>query len=197
MFLNICFWQNDEYSFTIKDNIPLHVYDDAGVDRMSFTDVVLTFRRVNDDGNELTLDITDKLEYLYDCKGLTINFDDFGQDKFNGYDYCYDYLYEGNVSYQYDGKEYNTSYTRGFHALISRVVYQQTLRSDWKKTLACTCGCEQQNSTLRKWHYLQMMRTTAELCLINEWLRMLEALYKITGQVHEMGLNILTIPENE
>jgi hypothetical protein len=191
MLLNHCLFQVDEYSFKLTDITPTESYDDAGVDRTSFTNVILTFRKVNDTASELTLDISDRFLYLYDNTGLVINFTDFEVDTFNGYAYFPDYLYESNISYTYNGTEYESDYSRGFHTLISRVVYQQTQQSDWLKTLACSCDCMKHSSILRKWHFMELMVTAAELCLVNEWLRMLEALYKICGVEHEFGTDLI------
>jgi hypothetical protein len=185
MQLNHCLWQVDEYSFKIKDITPTESYDDAGVDWTTFTNVVLSFRKVNDTTNVLTLDITARLKYLYDCTGLVINFTDFGEDTFNGYDYFPDWLYESSISYVYNGTTYTSDYTRGFHALISRVVYQQTQQTDWRTELSCTCNCEKYSTVLRKWHFMELMVTAAELCLLNQWFEMLESLYKICGETHE------------
>ena len=183
--LTICMTQVDEYSFNITNNTSQQTYDDLAEDWATYTSISLRFRKVNDSKNELTLDITADFHYLFETGGLTVNFEDFGEATFNGYAYWPDWMYEAIVTYTYNAVVGTASVTTGFHKIISNIVYQQTYQSDWKKTLSCTCNCEKSNSVLRKWHYLQMMTISAALCLVNNYLDMLKALYKLTDTTQE------------
>ena len=185
MILQICATQVSEYIFTVSNTVSQQTYDDAGVDWHTFTDVTLKFQKVNDDDNYLEMDISDSYEYLFADGGLTVNFTDFGEDTFNDLAYWPDWMYEVIITYTYDGSEYTASTTVGFLKLIKNIVYQQMMKSNWKKELSCNCNCEPYNTTLRKWNYLMMLSIAAQLCLIDEYLSTLQALYKITGTDHE------------
>jgi len=188
MILTHCAYAIDEYSFRLKNATAQQAYDDAQVDWNTFTNVRLQFSLVNDTENVLELDISDSFEYLFECNGgLVINFDDFMVDTFNGYDYFPDALYQTKILYVYNGVEYTSVVSTGFKPIISRIVYQQVQQADWKKELHCSCDCMDNNSVLRKYHYLQMMQISAELCLINNWYDMLKALYKLTGTNYEFS----------
>jgi hypothetical protein len=185
MILQICASQIDEYSFTVSNTVSQETYDDAGVDWATFTNVTLKFSKVNGDGDEVSVDISSTFQYLFEDGGLTINFSDFGLDEINDYAYFPDWMYEITIEYTYAGDEYSTSVTVGFLKIIKNIVYQQMMKSNWKKELSCNCNCEPYNTTLRKWNYLMMLEIQSELCLINEYLLTLQALYKITGTDHE------------
>jgi hypothetical protein len=190
MILQICASQIDEYSFTVSNTVSQETYDDAVVDWATFTNVTLKFSKVNEETtNFLSVDISDRFEYMFltsEQDGLlTINFSDFGEETFNEFEYWPDWLYTVTVEYVYDGDEYSTSVTVGFLKIIKNIVYQQMMKSNWKKELSCSCNCEPYNTTLRKWNYLMMLEIQSELCLINEYLLTLQALYKITGTDHE------------
>lgn len=187
MILSICGRENNEYSFSIWNTVSQQSYDDAGVDHTTFTNASISFKKVNDlDANATTVAITDEdLAYLFENGGLEMEFQDFGVATIYGYTYFPDWMYTITVTYTYDGTEYTTSATIGFRAIINRAVTQQMLRSNWKKELACNCGCESYSATLRKFNYLMMMDWAASLCLINEWIYNLEALYKLAGMTHE------------
>ena len=190
MILQTCCNQIDEYSFTVSNTVSAETYVDAGVDWTTFTNVTLKFSKVNEETTSfLSVDISDRFEYMFQTSVqdglLTINFSDFGVATFNGETFWPDYLYTVTVEYTYAGNEYSTSVTVGFLKIIKNIVYQQMMKSNWKKELACTCNCEPYNTTLRKWNYLMMLEIQSELCLINEYLLTLQALYKITGTDHE------------
>lgn len=183
--LTICLTQNDEYGFKLTNTTPQQTYDQVGVDWATFTNLSLTFRKVNDTANQLTLDISANYGYLFESGGLNIAFEDFGEALFNGYAYFPDWMYEAIITYTYNGTVYTASATTGFHKLISNIVYQKTKQSDWKHELAYDCNCEKSNTTLRMWDYFWQMRTASTLCLINEYLNLLKALYKLTATTME------------
>lgn len=188
MLLTHCSWALDEYRVRLKNNTSQESYDNAGVDYNTFTNIRLRIHKVNDPDNYLELNITERFLYMFQCQGgLVVSFDEFGEDEFNGYDYFPDWLYETKILYVYNGTEYTSSVTTGHRPIISRVLYQQLQQADWRKELQCDCNCTDYNSTLRKWHYLQMMNVAAEICLINQWFRMMKALYKICGVDHEFA----------
>jgi hypothetical protein len=188
MILQICLAQVDEYNFRLWNVTSQEAYDNAQIDWATFTNVSLKFYRVNEPDEAITLDISDRYQYLFDCVGrLVINFEDFGVETFNGFNYFPDWLYTAEISYTYNAVEYTASVTTGFRRLISRLVYQSTQQSHWKKELACTCDCENYSSILRKWNFLQLMGIAAELCLINEWFAMLKSLYKLMNTEHEFA----------
>jgi len=183
--LTHCTTEIDEYSFRLKNNTAQQVYDNAGEDWNTYTNITLKIYKVNDSSNYLEMDITSDFAYMFTTLGLVINFTDFAEATFNGYDYFPDWLYTTSITYTYDGTEYTDSYTIGYHAIISRVVIQDTKQSDWKEELSCSCSCEKYNTVLRKWDFFWQMRVAAELCLINEWLRLMQSLYKLTATTHE------------
>ena len=189
MLLQFCANQISEYAFTVSNTVTQQTYDDAGVDWSTFTNVVLTFTKVNETTPVLELDISDSFEYMFltsaqDGK-LTINFSDFGEDTFLDLEYWTDWMYTVTITYTYAGDEYSASTTVGFLKIIKNIVYQQMMKANWKKELACSCNCEPYNTTLRKWNYLMMLDIASQLCLINEYLSTLQALYKLTGTDHE------------
>ena len=94
-------------------------------------------------------------------------------------------MYEIRIEYVYLGTTYSASTTVGFLKIIKNIVYQQMMKANWKKELACTCGCDSYNTTLRKWNYLMMLDIAAQLCLTSEYETTLLALYKLTGTDHE------------
>ena len=189
MILQICANQISETAFTVSNTVTQETYNDAGVDWNTFTNVVLKFTKVNETTPVLELDISDRFEYMFSTSTqdgkLTINFSDFGEDTFLDLDYWADWMYTVEVEYTYLGDEYSASVTVGFLKIIKNIVYQQMMKSNWKKELACTCNCEPYNTTLRKWNYLMMLDIASTLCLINEYTSTLMALYKLTGTDHE------------
>jgi hypothetical protein len=208
MILAICASQVDEYAFTVSNTVSQQQYDNAEVDLSTVTEAVLYFKKVNDvDANRISVNIgsgEDESEstttttaeegvvindfgYLFEDGGMTVHFEDFGEDTYNGYDYFPDWMYEITIKYTYDGIEYAATTTVGFKAIINRIVYQQMLQANWKKELACYCNCNNQNSTLRKYNFLMMMEAAMEQCLVNEYLTILKSLYKTTGTIHEFS----------
>lgn len=187
MLLQICSTQISEYAFSVTNTVSDQTYADAGVDLSTVTDATLFFKKVNDvEANEVSVDISDTFQYLFETGGMTINYTDFGLDEINGVaDYFPDWMYEVRIEYVYAGNEYSASVTVGFLKIIKNIVYQQMMKSNWKKELACTCNCEPYNTTLRKWNYLMMLDIASTLCLINEYISTLQALYKLTGTDHE------------
>jgi hypothetical protein len=187
MILSICSRENSEYSFSIWNTVSIQTYQEANIDYTTFTGATLYFKKVNDVvANEVSVAISDSdLQYLFADGGLTINFADFGEALINGFTYFPDYLYEIRIVYTYDGAEYEASTTIGFLVIIKRVVYQQMMKSNWKKELACNCGCDGYSATMRKWNYFRVMQWAAELCLVDEYINALEALYKLTGTDYE------------
>jgi len=183
--LSICCTQTDEYNFVIKNNTLAQAYDQAGEDWETYTNITLKMTKINETTPALELDITSNFEYLFDCTGLGVAFEEFGESTFNGYAYWPDWLYTFTVTYTYNGTVYSTSYSVGFHALISRIVRQQSMMSNWKEEMACNCNCEKYSTLMRKWDYFWSMRVAAELCLIDEWHELLLALYKLTQTEHE------------
>jgi len=186
MILAICAQQIDEYSFSVWNTVTTQTYAEAGIDLFTVTEATLFFKKVNDlAANEVSVDISDDFQYLFATGGLTINFEDFGEDLINGFDYFPDWMYEIRIEYTYSGTEYSAATTVGFLKIIRNIVNQQMMRSNWKKELSCSCGCDNYNSTLRKWNYLMMLDIAAKLCLISEWQYTLLALYKLTGTDHD------------
>lgn len=187
MILRVCVQQVDRYSFTVTNITSIQSYTDAGIDYTTFTNAELCFKKVNDVvDNEVCINISDAdFQFLFADGGLTIDIADFPDGEFMGCTYFLDWMYEINITYTYDGTEYETSATVGFRDIILHLVYQQMLQANWKKELACTCTCENWSSALRKFNYLMMMDIAAENCLVNEYLTILSALYKLTGNVNE------------
>lgn len=185
MLLQVCSSQIDQYSFTVTNTVSQQTYDDANVDWTTFTNVILKFTRVNETTPALELDVSDQYQYMFESGGMTINFNDFGVDTFLDLDFFADWLYTVEIEYVYDGDTYTASTTVGFLNIIKNIVYQQMMKSNWKKELACTCNCEPYNTTLRKWDYFKTLEIASELCLINEYLTTLQALYNLTGTTHE------------
>jgi len=186
--LRLCTTQIDECNFNIKNITPQQTYDDLGIDLTdgSVTAATLSFRKYNDTvANTVTIDILADWAYVFQCTGLNINITDFPELTFMGYDYFPDWMYQTIITYTYNGTEYTDTVQKGFLKRIYSVVEQQMMQANWKKELACTCGCESYTTTLRKWNYLQMLGIAENLCLINEFQTILLSLYKITGTIHE------------
>ena len=183
--LTICAYEVDEYEVVVKNNTSQQTYDDNSEDWNTYTDISLKITRINESTPALELDITSDFAYMFDCTGLHVNFTDFGEDTFNGYDYFVDWAYTFTVTYTYAGTEYSTSYSVGFHNLISRVVRQQAVQANWKDYLRCSCNCAKYDTVTRKMDYFYLMRCASELCLIDEWHELMLALYKLTGTTHE------------
>ena len=186
MLLNICLQEVNETSFTVWNTVSQQVYTEAGIDMTTVTTATLYFGRVNGEtADEVSVDIGDLFQYLFTDGGLTIDFEDFGEDLINGYAYFPDGLYTVRIVYTYDGNSYSASATVAFMKLIKNIVYQQMMKANWKKELSCSCGCDPYNTTLRKWEYLYNLQIAAELCLISEFDYTLKALYKLTGNTYE------------
>ena len=186
MILSICAVQLDEYSFSLWNTVSTQTYTEAGIDLSTVTDATLYWKKVNDTAaNEVSLDISDDFQYLFEDGGLTVNFEDFGLDAIYSEEFFPDWMYEIRIEYVYLGATYSASTTVGFLKIIKNIVYQQMMKANWKKELACTCGCDSYNTTLRKWNYLMMLDIAAQLCLTSEYETTLLALYKLTGTDHE------------
>ena len=185
MILSICANEVNDTSFVVYNNTSQQQYDSSGIDLSTVTTATLTFSRVNEVGDVVTFDIGTIFQYLFEDGGMTVDFEDFGEDLINGYDFFPDGLYTVKITYTYDGNSYDASTTVGFKARISNYVYQQMQQSNWKKELACNCGCDAYNTTLRKWEYLYNLDIAAELCLIAQFDYTLKALYKLTGFTYE------------
>lgn len=186
MILAICGRENDEYGFSIWNTVSQQTYDGSGIDWNTFTNLTLYFGLVNGDpADEVSVDISSDFTYLFEEGGMEIEFADFGETLINGYSYFPDGMMSIRITYTYDREEYEASTTIGFLAIIKRVVYNQMMKSNWKKELACSCDCNGYSATLRKWNYFKMMEWAANLCLIDEYTQALEALYKLTGTTYE------------
>ena len=185
MILQICASEITEYQFKVYNTVSDQTYADNGVDYTTFTNGVLTFKKVNDTSS-VSINLTyTELQYLFATGGLTIDFADFGEDTINGFAYFPDWMYTISIAYDYNGTTYTASASVGFKVIITRTIGQQMLQSNWKKELACNCGCDSYSSTLRKFNYLMMMGWDADYCLINDYLTNLQALYKLAGLTHE------------
>lgn len=186
MILSICARQNTEYDFSVWNTVSTQSYVNAGIDILNdVTAATLSFNKVNGDAADaVTVDIIAYWQYLFTDGGLTINFADFGLTEIFDLDYFADWMWEVEITYTYLGTDYTASITVGFLKIIKNIVYQQLMKSNWRKELSCNCGCDPYNSTLRKWDYLQNLQMAAELCLVAEWERLLLALYKLTGTDH-------------
>lgn len=186
MILSICAQQIDEYSFSVWNTVSSQTYIDAGIDILNdVTAATLSFQRVNGVGDLVTLDIIADWNYLFLTGGLTISFTDFGLALINGYAYFPDAMYTITITYTYLGTQYTASITVGFLKIIKNIVYQQMMKANWKKELACSCGCDAYNTTERKWNYFQVLDWAAELCLLSQWDYTLKALYVLTGTDYE------------
>lgn len=188
MILAICAIQIDEYQFKVWNTVSAQTYVNSGVDLSTVVQATLFWKKVNDlPENEVSVDISDDFQFLFEDGGLTINFTDFLQDEIYGETFFPDWMYEIRIEYVYDGDAYAAATTVGFMKIIKHIIYQQMMRSNWKKELSCDCACDPYNTTLRKWNFLMMMEIAASLCLINEYLNTLLALYKLTGTDHEFA----------
>lgn len=189
MILSLCAIQVSEYSFSVWNTTAEATYLQAGIDMPDgVTSATLFFKKVNDtEENEVSMDFTDKFPYLFTQGGIEVAFEDFGEDEINGETFWPDWMYEVRVEYVYDGEEYDAAVTVGFLKIIKNIVYQQMMQANWKKELACSCGCDPYNTTLRKWNFLMMLDIAATLCLISEYEYTLLALYKLTGTEHEFN----------
>lgn len=188
MILQICSQQVDEYGFKVFNSVSVQTYANAGINLPDdATNITLSFKKVNDTiTNTFTIDFNDQFPYIFTSGGAEVSFEDFGLDTINGYDYFFDWLYTVTITYTYDGVVYTASTTVGFLKIIKNIVYNQLMKSNWKKELSCnSCGCDPYSSTLRKWDFLRMLQISAELCLISEWEYTLLSLYKLTGTDHE------------
>ena len=188
MILAICAQQIDEYSFKVWNTVSVQTYEESGIDLSGVTSATLFWKKVNDEAeNEVSVDISDVFQYLFTDGGITVSFEDFGLDTIYGETYFPDWMYSVTIEYTYNEVEYDASITVGFLKIIKNIVYQQMMKSNWKKELSCTCGCDSYNTTLRKWDYLMSLDIAAQLCLVNEYEKTLLALYKLTGTEHEFA----------
>jgi len=185
--LTICANEVNDTSFVFYNNTSVQQYTESGIDLSTVTNAVLTFSRVNDVGDIVTTDISLTFQYLFTDGGLTIQFEDFGEDLINGYAFFPDALYSISITYTYDGVSYTASTTVGFKARISNIVYQMMIQSAWRKELSCSCACDPYNSVNRRWEYLYNLDIAAELCLIAQFEYTLLALYKLTGTEYEFS----------
>lgn len=187
MILSICAQQVSEYSFNVFNTVSVQKYADAGINLPDdATNITLSFKKVNDTlANTFTIDFNDQFPYIFTSGGAEVSFTDFGLDEMNGYDFWFDWMYTVTITYTYLGVVYTASTTVGFLKIIKNIVYQQLMKSNWKKELSCSCGCDPYSTTLRKWDFLRMLQISAELCLISEWQYTLLALYRLTGTEHE------------
>jgi len=185
MILTICGQEVDEYNFTVWNNTSQMQYTQSGIDLSVVDTATLYFSRVNNVGDEVSLDIGDTFQFLFATGGLTVNFNDFGETLINGFSYLPDSIYTIRITYVYDGNLFEAATTVGFKKIISNVVCQQLQQSDWKKDLSCSCGCDSYSTTLRKWEYLYNLDISAQLCLLAQFDATLRALYKLTGQEYE------------
>jgi len=187
MILQICATEIDEYNFSVINTVSTQNYILAGIDILNdVTAAELSFQLVNGVGDIVTVDILSNWQYLFSTGGLTLTFADFGVADINGFDYFYDGLYEIIITYTYLGVEYTAATTVGFIKIIKGIVYQQMLKSNWRKELTCNCGCDNYNSTERKWNYFQILEWAAELCLVDYWDTILQSLYKLTGTDYDL-----------
>jgi hypothetical protein len=185
MILSICCQEVNDTSFVVYNNTSQQMYTQSGIDLSSVVTATLYFSRVNNQGDEVSVDIGDTFSFLFTSGGLTINFEDFGEDLINGYDFFPDGLYTITIKYIYDGNLYEAATTVGFKKTISNIVYQQLQQSNWKKEIGCSCNCDAYNTTLRKWEFLYNLDIAAELCLLAQFDTTLKALYKLTGVEYE------------
>lgn len=188
MIVSLCAQQLSEYEFSVWNVTSTQTFENAGIDILTgVTAATLHFQKVNGEGDDVTVDIIDQWQYLFETGGITINFADFGESEINGFTYFPDWLYTVTINYTYDGEEYEAAVTVGFVKIIKNIVYQQMMQANWKKELSCSCGCDPYNTTLRKWNFLMMLDIAATLCLISEYEYTLLALYKLTGTEHEFN----------
>lgn len=182
MILQLCVQQVDKYSFTIKDITTSEMYAGAGISLASqVTAATLQIKNLYDNSTT-TINVLSKWPYIL-TDGATVNIVDLPNNTFGGYDYFPDYMYEFTLSYTYAGRPYSSSQSVGFRAIISSVVYQQLKQEDWKKTLGC--GCYKASLSLRKFNYLKGLQYASENCLVQDYITVLLALYKLAGEEHD------------
>ena len=168
----------------VKDSTTAQIYNDAGIVDFSVTTAKIVFKNTMDD-SEYEIDILANWDYLLGCDGLTINIIDFPDLLMSNYKYFPDGVYETTVVYTYQGIEYSDLSTTGFKYLIDKVIAQQLLQSNWKKELHCDCNCKKYSTSIRKFNWFMMLGYAAGKCLYTEYMRILRALYKLTGEKYE------------
>lgn len=183
MILNPCVRQIDKYSFIVQDLQTSENYVSAGVDLTTVSTAKITFTDLYSN-TSYDIDILTRWAYLLG-DGVTINVAEFPNFQMGAYDHFPDYMYTISVVYAYLGVVYTNARTTGFRATISNIVYQQLQQSDWVKELKCNCGCEKYSTTFRKFNYLDGLKIASKNCLTSDYIKILLALYKLTGTVHE------------
>lgn len=143
------------------------------------TNAVLHFKN-NYTNSTYDFDVTSKWAQMI-ANGAVINISDFPAGKMGDYDYFPDGIYTATLDV--DAAVYQSKVSALFHTIIKDVVAQQTIQSDWKKEM--NCSCEKYSTMFRKFNYLKMMEFAEETCLFAEWQDILNALYKLTGTKNE------------
>ena len=183
MILHICANQIDRYNFKVYDTVTEQMYADTGIDMTTVTAAKLVFTDKKT-GSNYEIDIFSDWQYIL-SDGLTININDFPDNKMGDYDYFPDWVYDITVVYTYGGNEYSSKKCIGFRAIISNIVYQQLQQSSWVQEMKCGCGCKKYATSFRKFDFLGMLKVASENCLINEYIEILQSLYKLTATTHE------------
>ena len=181
--LSPCVIQRNKYSFRVFDTTLQQTYYNAGVNLGIATNAKLTFKNLYDN-ETYEIDISNDWQFFID-DGIIVNIVDFPDGKMGEYDYFPDWFYKITISYTYKNKQYSASKSVGFRDIISYRSYQQLQQSDWKEELKCGCGCEKYSSSFRKFDYLHGLEVASKNCLINQYLKILKALHRLTGTRHE------------
>lgn len=162
--------QIDKYSFLAKETL---------LEVPTVTSAILHFENPYT-GNVYDIDVTAKWAQMI-VNGAVVNISEFPGGQMGDYSYFPDGIY--NVTLDVDTQTYESTVAAPFNAIIEDVVAQQTIQSDWKIEL--NCSCEKYSSTFRKFNYLKMLEFAEQTCLLAEWQEILEALYKLTGTDYE------------
>ena len=176
--------QIDKYSFLVWDCTTQQMYDDTGIDLTSNVTAAKIVFKDRKTGTEYEIDVLSRWSYILG-DGLTLNILEFPDGMMGDYDYFPDYMYDISVVYTYTGNEYTSTKIIGFRTIISDIVIQQLQQANWLEELKCGCGCKKYASSFRKFDFLKRLGVASDLCLINEYLKILMALYKLTGTTHE------------
>ena len=156
--------QIDKYSFLAQETL---------LEVPTVTSAVLHFENPYTE-EVYDIDVTSKWAQMI-VNGAVVAISDFPSGKMGEYDYFPDGIY--NVTLDVDSQTYESTVAAPFDAIIEDVVAQQTIQSDWKTEL--NCSCEKYSTMFRKFNYLKMLEFAAQTCLLAEWQEILEALYKL------------------
>ena len=176
--LVLCAEQVDKYNFKVWDRTTQEAYDAAGVDLSSVSSAKIVLKNMFD-LSEYEVDILSRWSYLLG-DGIIINVTDL-PDSWS-VSYFPDWMYEIKVKYTYGGKDYSYIRSIGFRSIITDKVIQQLQQSDW--AVEFECGCEKYSTSFRKFDFLNMLEVASRNCLANQYVKILKALYRLSGERH-------------